>query len=204
MNVIENRGGGVDRRALTEAVEALREGKIVFYPTDTLYALGCNALDARAIERLCRIKGLNPDKNTLSIVCSDLSQAAEYARIDNKAFRLLKHYLPGAFTFILPASTTLPKVFKGRKCVGVRIPDCEFARALAEELGNPVLTTSADAEDEDELRSAESLALLYQGQSDIVLAVDNGEGSATPSTVVDVTNSSAPEIVREGAGIFED
>ncbi|MBD5232640.1 MAG: threonylcarbamoyl-AMP synthase [Bacteroidales bacterium] len=204
MNVIENRGGGVDRRVLAEAVEALREGKIVLYPTDTLYALGCNALDARAIERLCRIKGLNPDKNTLSIVCSDLSQAAEYARIDNKAFRLLKHYLPGAFTFILPASTTLPKVFKGRKCVGVRIPDCEFARALAEELGNPVLTTSADAEDEDELRSAESLALLYQGQSDIVLAVDNGEGSATPSTVVDVTDSSAPEIVREGAGIFED
>ncbi len=204
MKTIENRGGGVDRRALDEAVEALRQGEIILYPTDTLYALGCNALDQRAIERLCRIKGINPDKNTLSIVCSDLSQAAEYARIDNKAFRILKHYLPGPFTFILPASTTLPKVFKGRKCVGVRIPACDFARALAEELGNPVLTSSAEANDDEELINADSLALHYAGQSDIVLAVNNGEGSAIPSTVVDLTDSSSPEIIREGAGIFEE
>ncbi|MDE6468786.1 MAG: threonylcarbamoyl-AMP synthase [Muribaculaceae bacterium] len=204
MKTIENRGGDVDRRALTEAVEALREGKIIIYPTDTLYALGCNALDARAIERLCRIKGLNPDKNTLSIVCCSLSQAAEYARIDNRAFRILKEYLPGPFTFILPASTTLPKVFKGRKNVGVRIPANAFATALAEELGNPVLTSSAEAEDADDVVNAAALALHYAGYKDIELAVESGEGSHEPSTVVDLTDSTAPEILRQGQGEFID
>ncbi len=203
MKIIENRGG-VDSRALREAAQALRDGEIILYPTDTLYALGCNALDGRAVERLCRIKGINPDKNTLAIVCSDLSQAAEYARIDNFAFRLLKHYLPGPFTFILPASTTLPKVFKGRKQVGVRIPDCDFARALAEELGNPIMTSSAEADDDDELTSASSLAMRYEGNSEIALCIDGGEGSAVPSTVIDLTDSRSPEIIRQGAGIFDE
>lgn len=206
MKVIENRGSGVDSRALAEAVAALRNGDIIIYPTDTLYALGCDALNNRAIERLCRLKGINPDKNFLSIVCSGLSQAAEYARIDNTAFRMLKYYLPGPFTFILPASTTLPKVFKGRKSVGVRVPACDFARALAEELGNPVLTTSVapDGEcDESELADASSLAMLYGGSAEIVLAVDGGEGSLVPSTIVDILDSRAPEVTRQGAGVFD-
>ena len=202
MRIIENQGG-VDRRALSAAVEALRDGNIIIYPTDTLYALGCDALNNRAIERLCRIKGINPDKNFLSIACGDLSQAAEYARIDNAAFRLLKHYLPGPFTFILPASTTLPKVFKGRKTVGVRIPDCEFARALATELGNPVLTSSVPVDDPDELVSAESLAMILDGNREIVLAVDGGAGKADPSTIVDCTDSRDPQISRQGLGVFE-
>ncbi len=202
MKLIENRGG-VDRRAIQEAVSALRDGEIVIYPTDTVYALGCDALNNRAIERLCRIKGLNPDKNYLSTVCANLSQAAEYARIDNRAFRLLKQYLPGPFTFILPASTTLPKVFKGRKSVGVRIPDCEFARALAEELGNPVLTTSAVQPDDDE-GDVSLLAERYSAYPDVVLAVDGGPARGELSTVVDITDSSAPEIIRNGAGVFDD
>lgn len=136
MKIIENRGG-VDRRALQAAVDVIRDGGIVLYPTDTIYALGCDALNNRAIERLCRIKGLNPAKNTLAITCADLSQAAQYARIDNAAFRLLRDYLPGPFTFILPASTALPKAFKGRRTVGIRIPDCDFARAIAAELDSP-------------------------------------------------------------------
>ncbi|MDE6120623.1 MAG: threonylcarbamoyl-AMP synthase, partial [Muribaculaceae bacterium] len=131
-----------DSRHISEAAEAMRRGEIVVYPTDTLYALGCDALNNRAIERLCRLKGLNPDKNLLSIVCDDLSQASDYARVDNRAFRILKQYLPGAFTFVLPASTTLPKVFKGRKSVGIRIPDNNIARGLARELGHPVMTSS--------------------------------------------------------------
>ncbi|MDE6574499.1 MAG: threonylcarbamoyl-AMP synthase, partial [Muribaculaceae bacterium] len=138
MEIIENRGSSPDSRIVERAVEALRNGKVIIYPTDTLYALGCDALNARAIEKLCRIKGINPEKNVLSIVCSDLSQAASYARIDNRIYRLLKTYLPGPFTFILPASTSLPKVFKGRKSVGIRIPDCEMARAIAREMDGPI------------------------------------------------------------------
>ena len=100
--------GSIDERATERAVEALRSGLCIIYPTDTLYALGCDALNNRAVERLCALKGINPAKQQLSIVCSDLSQAAEYARIDNHAFKVLRHYLPGPYTFVLPASTSLP------------------------------------------------------------------------------------------------
>jgi len=142
MKILKFYPGSVNERNIAEAVDIIRSGGIVIYPTDTLYALGCDALNNRAIERLCRIKGLDPARQMLSVVCEGLSQAAEYARIDNRAFRVLKEYLPGPFTFILPASTTLPKVFKGRKTVGVRIPDNDVARALAAGLGNPVLSAS--------------------------------------------------------------
>ncbi len=201
MKVIENKGG-VDRRALDAAADALRAGDIIIYPTDTLYALGCDALNNRAIERLCRIKGLNPDKNFLSVVCSDLSQASEYAKIDNVAFRMLKHYLPGPFTFILPASTSLPKVFKGRKTVGIRIPDCEFARALAEELGHPIMTTSVPVVEDSSLDGA-AVALALDSVADIVLAIDGGEGGNEGSTIIDCCDSRSPEILRQGSGLFE-
>ncbi len=201
MKVIENKGG-VERRALDAAADALRAGDIIIYPTDTLYALGCDALNNRAIERLCRIKGLNPDKNFLSVVCSDLSQASEYAKIDNVAFRMLKHYLPGPFTFILPASTSLPKVFKGRKTVGIRIPDCEFARALAEELGHPIMTTSVPVVEDSSLDGA-AVALALDSVADIVLAIDGGEGGNEGSTIIDCCDSRSPEILRQGSGLFE-
>ena len=201
MKVIEYKGG-VDRRALDAAADALRAGDIIIYPTDTLYALGCDALNNRAIERLCRIKGLNPDKNFLSVVCSDLSQASEYAKIDNVAFRMLKHYLPGPFTFILPASTSLPKVFKGRKTVGIRIPDCEFARALAEELGHPIMTTSVPVVEDSSLDGA-AVALALDSVADIVLAIDGGEGGNEGSTIIDCCDSRSPEILRQGSGLFE-
>lgn len=123
MRIIKSYGSNPDSRTVAEAAEALRQGQIIIYPTDTLYAFGCDALNNKAIERLCRIKGIDPAKNLLSIVCSDISEAAEYARIDNASFRILRRCLPGAFTFILPASLKLPKVFKGRKSVGIRIPD---------------------------------------------------------------------------------
>lgn len=202
MKVIECRGA--DMRAVNEAVEALRSGNIVIYPTDSVYALGCDALNARAVERLCKIKGINPDKHFLSVVCSDISMAAEYARIDNRAFALLKRYLPGPFTFILPVASKLPKVFRGRKCVGVRIPGNEFATALADALGNPVMSTSAvpdDAENEVDVRE---IAAFYGNPADIEIAIEDDEHFQGHSTVVDVTDSYAPTVIRRGAGDFEE
>ncbi len=190
----------INDRYMQEVVDALRAGEIVIYPTDTLYALGCDALNNSAIEKICRIKELNPQKTSLSIICHDISQAAEYARIDNRAFKMLREYLPGPFTFILPASTTLPKVFKGRKTVGVRIPDNAIALAIAEQLGNPVLTTSIEYNDPDEGISPDSIAMRYDDVA--ALMVDGGDGGIVPSTVIDITDSSFPDIVREGLGEF--
>ncbi len=193
----------INDRHIAEVVETLRGGGIVIYPTDSLYAIGCDALNNSAIERICRLKGINPAKENLSVVCADISQASEYARIDNRAFSLLKRYLPGACTFLLPAATTLPKVFKGRKTVGVRIPDNAIARRLAEALGNPVLSTSIkwDRDAPDEGRDPESIALNYSGTVDCM--IDGGEGALIPSTVVDCTDSSAPVVTRDGAVRFD-
>lgn len=194
----------INDRHIDEVVETLRGGGIVIYPTDSLYAIGCDALNNSAIERICRLKGINPAKENLSVVCSGISQASEYARIDNRAFTLLKRYLPGAYTFLLPAATTLPKVFKGRKTVGVRVPDNAIARRLAQALGNPVLSTSIkwDSDAPDEGREPESIALNYSGTVDCM--IDGGDGGLTPSTIVDCTDSSAPVVTRPGVAPFDD
>ena len=189
----------INDRYLDEVVDTLRRGGLIIYPTDTVYAIGCDALNSRAIEKVCRIKGLNPDKNTLSIIAADMSMAAEYARIDNKAFHLLKDNLPGPFTFILPAATTLPKAFKGRHTVGVRIPDNAIATAIARELDNPILSTSI-MPDADGNYPVDPQAIALEVPSEIDLVIDGGEGSSEVSTVVDATDSTAPEILRQGAG----
>lgn len=181
-------------RFLDEAVDVLENGGIIIYPTDTLYAMGCDALNNVAIERLCKVKGVNPQKQTLSVVCDGLSMASVYARIDNEAFRILRSNLPGPFTFILPAATTLPKVFKGRRTVGVRIPDNPISRALAERLGHPVLSTSMPQDEEGGDPSV--FADEYAGTASLL--IDGGEGEGVPSTVVDLTDSRNPEIIREG------
>lgn len=191
----------LNEKNLEHAVDTLRSGGIIIYPTDTLYAIGCDALNNNAIERICRIKGINPQKTELSIICHDISQAAEYARIDNRAFKMLKEYLPGPFTFLLPSSTRLPKVFKGRKTVGVRIPDNPIPTAIAGMLGNPILTTSVEDDGEGSLIYPQSLAIQYDGSADLI--IDGGEGNEIPSTVVDITDSSAPVIVRQGAGYID-
>ncbi len=188
----------INDRYVDEIVGMLRSGAIIIYPTDSLYAVGCDALNNRAVERVCRLKGINPDKQRLAIVCSDISQASEYARIDNEAFRLMKGNLPGPFTFILPASSRLSKAFKGRREVGVRVPDNEIARHLASALGNPLLTTTIewDDADPDDLCQPSSISLHYADTVDAV--VDGGEGHASPSAVVSLLDSSSPEILREG------
>ncbi|MDE6191147.1 MAG: threonylcarbamoyl-AMP synthase [Muribaculum sp.] len=191
----------LNEKYLEHAVDTLRSGGIIIYPTDTLYAIGCDALNNNAIERICRIKGINPQKTELSIICHDISQAAEYARIDNRAFKMLKEYLPGPFTFLLPSSTRLPKVFKGRKTVGIRIPDNPIPTAIAGMLGNPILTTSVEDDGEGSLIYPQSLAIQYDGSADLI--IDGGEGNEIPSTIVDITDSSAPVIVRQGAGYID-
>ena len=189
----------INTRAIDTAARALEDGEIVVCPTDTLYALVCDALNPRAIERLCRIKGINPDKNCLSIICPDMSVASEYVRIDNRAYRIIKDYLPGPYTFILPAATTLPRVFKGRKQVGLRIPSNPIVTALAEALGHPLLVTSVNIDDQ----RAEAIAMEYAHHG-IDLVIDGGEGHTAPSTIVDLTDPTSPILVRPGAGPFEE
>lgn len=189
----------INDRYVGEIVGLLRQGGVVIYPTDSLYAVGCDALNNRAVGRVCRLKGINPDKQRLAIVCSGISQASEYARIDNDAFRIIKGNIPGPFTFILPASSRLSKAFKGRREVGVRVPDNEIARHLADALGNPLLTTTVewDGADPEDLCQPSAISLHYAGLVDAV--VDGGESGMTPSAVVSLLDSTSPEVLREGS-----
>ena len=188
----------INERYVEEIVGLLRRGGVVIYPTDSLYAVGCDSLNNRAVERVCRLKDINPAKQRLAIVCSDISQASEFARIDNEAFKVMKANLPGPFTFILPASSRLSKAFKGRHEVGVRIPDNDIARRLAEALGNPMLTTTVEWPDADaeDLGQPSAISLHYADTVDAV--VDGGEGGHLPSAVVSLLDSSSPEVLREG------
>lgn len=202
MKILKIYPGNINERYIAEAVEALREGHIVIYPTDGIYGLAVDALNKKAVERLCALKGLNPDKNLLSIVCSDLSQASEYVRIDNNAFAILKNYLPGAYTFVLPSSTRLPKIFKSRKTIGLRIPDNDIATTLAATLGNPLLTTSVAINEECPEDSTEPENLAYIYAHDAAIAIDGGRGSLRHSTIVDITDASDPVILRQGDSEF--
>ncbi|MBQ2978499.1 MAG: threonylcarbamoyl-AMP synthase [Bacteroidaceae bacterium] len=192
-----------NKRTIQQIVEVLRDGGIIIYPTDTLYAIGCDALNVRAVERICRIKGIDPAKASLSIVCNDIGNVAHYARIDNTTHRIMRKNLPGAFTFILPASSSLPKIYKQRKSVGIRIPDNNIARAIVEELGNPLLSTSvATNHDEPEYTTnPELIAEIYGTMVDYV--IDGGEGDIKGSTIIDCTGNE-PEIVRQGKGEISD
>lgn len=185
---------------IDEIVEALREGAVIVMPTDTLYAVAADALSVKAVEKVCRIKGLNPEKNTLSIICSDISQAAEYSKIDNSVFKLLKRFTPGPFTFLLKAAGKLPRAFKARKIVGIRIPDNAICTRIAEALGNPLITTSIEYDDEDYAISPTLIAEHYENKVDMM--IEGEDGSVVPSTVVDLSEGSA-EILRQGAGEFD-
>lgn len=183
---------------IEEIVKTIEAGALVIIPTDTVYAIVCDALNQKAISELCRLKGINPDKNTLSIICSDISMAAEYTRIEDEGYRLIKDNTPGPFTFIFPASRQLPKAFKGRKTAGVRIPDNLTVRKIVEMLGHPVFTTTIEYEDSDHAREPELIAENYERRG-VSLMVDGGDGGEELSTIVDCTGSE-PEIIREGKG----
>ena len=187
-------------KQLDEIVSELHEGGVIIYPTDTLYAIGCDALNSKAIERICKIKGINPEKSNLSIICTDISMASEYCKIANSAFKLLKELTPGPFTFLFKASSTLPKAFKGRKIVGIRIPENKTARRIAEYLGNPILSSSIEFDDDDEAINPDLISEKYSTVSE--LFIEGEEGETIPSTIIDFTENN-PRIVREGKGIVE-
>ncbi len=192
-------------KEIDRVANTLRDGGLVIYPTDTLYAIGCDALNIRAVERICRIKGIDPQKSKLSIVCHDLSEAGAYTRIDNDAFKLMKRHLPGAFTFILPAGPDLPRIYKNRREVGLRIPDNVIACELVRALGNPILTMSvrdpaSESEDPEYLTDPELIHEKFDGRVDIV--IDGGIGEAVGSTVVDCT-AQPFAILRQGKGVMD-
>lgn len=197
MNTIKIWNARASERQLHDISQRLKEGELAVIPTDTMYAVVGDALNMRAVDRLCRLKGINPDKTNLSIICSDISMASEYSRINNTGFRLMKQHCPGPFTFLLKTASTLPRAFKGRKVVGVRIPDHEFARQLAETLGNPIITTSIEYEDEDHAMSPGLIAETYENK--VEMMVEGDDGSTDVSTIVDCTGDQ-PEIVRQGVG----
>jgi sua5/yciO/yrdC/ywlC family protein len=187
-------------RQLSEICRDLEAGQTMILPTDTLYAIACDALNAKAIDRICRLKGINPEKTNLSIICSDISMAAEYARFDNYAFKLLRDNTPGPFTFLFKSASTLPKAFKGRKVVGVRIPDSKICRDIVERLGHPILSTSIEYSDSDYAINPELIAEAYHDKVDFF--IEGADGDMEPSTIVDCTGSE-PVITREGKGLLE-
>lgn len=187
----------INDRFIDMLVDALRDGDVIVIPTDNRYVLACDALNNRAVQHICDIRGIDTRKHPLSIICNDLSQASEYVVIDNRAFRILKDSLPGPFTFILPASHRLPKVFKGRREVGLRIPDNTIARRLAEQLGNPLMASTAGwpgADDNDTLLPE---AIADALSNELAYTVDTGEASPSMTTVIDITDPLNPVTLRE-------
>ena len=190
-------------RKIQQVVRCLRDGGIVIYPTDTVYALGCDIHNARAVERIAKIKGIKPQKNDFSFICYDLSHIADYAKVGNTAFKIMKKVLPGPFTFILEASSKVPKILNSnKKTIGIRIPDHSLTRLLVQELENPIITTSI--KDDDDIREyptdPEEIFERFQHQVDIV--IDGGYGGLVPSTVIRVTDDDM-EVVRQGLGMWE-
>lgn len=188
------------RRNLDRIVEVLNSGGVIIYPTDTTYAIGCHALKERAIEHVCEIKGVDTKHHLLSVVAHDISSVSEYVRIDNETFRIMRDLLPGPFTFILPAGNRLPKIFKNRKEVGIRIPDNNITREICEALGAPLLSTSlktAANEDIEYMTQPELIDEKYGERVDLI--IDGGEGDIEFSTIVSCMDGEL-EIVRQGKG----
>ncbi|MBX3182763.1 MAG: threonylcarbamoyl-AMP synthase [Polyangiaceae bacterium] len=183
-------------RKIRRAVDTLEAGGIIGYPTDTVYGLGCDLFNKKAIDRLHQAKAMPKDKR-LAFVCPDLSEAAKYVVMDDYAYRILKKYLPGPYCFILEATREVPKIVQtNRKTVGVRIPDNAIAQALTRELGRPIISTTAAREGEDPSPDPHEVALAFP-QAELVL--DGGPGGLDPTSVIDLTGSE-PVVIREGAG----
>lgn len=186
-------------RLIKQIVESLQRGGIIIYPTDTVYGLGCDILQQKAVERICRIKKVDPKKAQLSFVCSDLSHLSDYAKpLSNPVYRLLKDHLPGPYTFILPASKMVPKILQSKKdTIGLRIPANTIAMAIINELGRPILSASLPGEMVEDYTDPEVMYENFRNEVDYV--IDGGIGGMTPSTVVDCTGDE-PVLIREGLG----
>ncbi len=181
----------------------LENGGLIIYPTDTMYAIGCHALKERAVEKICRLKDIDPRKNHLAIICYDLSTISHYARMDNPTFKLMKKNLPGPFTFILEGTSRLPKIFRSRKEVGIRMPDHPVISQIAEHLDAPILTTTIPYDVGEDPGYATDPELIEERWGNVVdMVIDGGPGRLDSSTVVDCT-ASGFAILRQGTGILK-
>ena len=189
---------------LDEIVKALEKDAVIIYKTDTMYALGCHINSTKAVNRICEIKGIQASKNRFSFICADLSSIANYAKVSDFAFKTLKRYLPGAYTFVLPASSKVPSILvQGKKTVGIRIPDYHPILSIVELLGSPLLTTSLPQEDL-ELEDYTDPSLIFDRLGHAVdLILDGGSGGYSPSSVIEIKEDEF-EIIREGAGDCSD
>ncbi|MCY4778199.1 L-threonylcarbamoyladenylate synthase [Sphingobacterium sp. UT-1RO-CII-1] len=192
-------------KAIEQAVDILKKGGVIIYPTDTVYGIGCDITNQKAIERVCKIRGIKPEKSNLSFICHDLTDISTYTKpFDTPVFRVLKKALPGPFTFIFNASGQVPKLLSSKKkTVGIRVPDNNIIRDIVRELGNPIVTTSIHDEDEI-IEYSTDPELIYEKYQELVdLVIDGGYGDNIASTVVDITSGDF-EVIREGKGQLEE
>lgn len=189
-------------RLIKKVADVLRDGGVIIYPTDTVYGFGCDIFQPKAIERICRIKGIDPAKANLSFVCEDLSDLSKYAKsISTPQYRFIKNLIPGAFTFILPASKEVPKILKSKKdTIGLRVPDHRITHAIAAELGHPILSSSLPGDMVEEYTDPEYIHEKFEKLVDLV--IDGGIGGMEYSTIIDMTEAE-PVVTRQGIGIID-
>jgi tRNA threonylcarbamoyl adenosine modification protein (Sua5/YciO/YrdC/YwlC family) len=190
-------------KAINKVVEALKEGGLIIFPSDTVYALGCDITNTKALERVARIKGIRLEHANFSFVCESLSNLSDYVKqIDTPTFKVLKRALPGPYTFILPGNNNLPKVFKKKKEVGIRVPNHSIIRELVKELGNPIISTSIRDEDEIIEYTTDPELIFEKWEKLVDVVIDGGFGGNIPSTVIDLCGDE-PLLIREGKGSLE-
>ena len=189
-----------NEKDIAKVVEVLRQGGLIIYPTDTVYGLGCDITNTKALEKIARIKGVKLEKANFSFVCSDLKNLSDYVKqIDTSTFKLLKRALPGPYTFIMQGNNNLPKDFKKKKTVGIRVPDNTIARTIVEKLGNPIVSTSI-YDDDDVIEYTTDPELIFEKwQNRVDIVIDGGYGDNVASTVIDLSGD-APVVLREGKG----
>jgi tRNA threonylcarbamoyl adenosine modification protein (Sua5/YciO/YrdC/YwlC family) len=189
--------------AIKKVVDVLKNGGLIIYPTDTVYGLGCDITNTRALERIAKIKGIKLEKANFSFVCSDLSNISDYVKqIDTATFKILKRALPGPYTFILPGNNDLPKEFRKKKTVGIRVPDNAIVIEIVKMLGNPIVSTSIHDDDEVLEYSTDPELIFEKWQNLVDLVIDGGYGDNTPSTIIDLSGYE-PEVIREGKGSLD-
>lgn len=189
--------------AIKKVVDVLRNGGLVIYPTDTVYGLGCDITNTKALERVAKIKGVKLEKANFSFICSDLSNLSDYVKqIDTATFKILKRSLPGPYTFILPGNNDLPREFRKKKTVGIRVPDNNIIIEIVKMLGNPIVSTSIYDEDAVLEYSTDPELIFEKWENLVDLFIDGGYGDNTPSTIIDLSGYE-PEVIREGKGSLD-
>ncbi|GGD31068.1 L-threonylcarbamoyladenylate synthase [Flavobacterium orientale] len=190
-------------KEIAKVIKVLKDGGLIIYPTDTVYGLGCDITNTKALERIAKIKGIKLEKANFSFICHDLSNLSDYVRqIDTATFKILKRALPGPYTFILPGNNNLPKEFKKKKTVGIRVPDNAITLEIVRQLGNPIVSTSIHDDDEVLEYSTDPELIFEKWQFLVDLVIDGGYGDNQPSTVIDLSEEE-PEIIREGKGSLD-